>query len=292
MKKLVVMLFAMVGLASCGDDDKPYVPELNKLTNVSCTKNGNAYFSADITYDQDKQINRIVLNKEGVQYTDNYIIVDKTISVSGVKMVEGSLTNPFVHTVYTLSGNLIARKEDRSENRYMSNEVYTAVDNSYTYNRSYLNSVSQVIQWPNENGSGYQTRPLGEVDRYTWENSNAVHYAYMPQKEITYKYDSQLRPANFPLRVIDTFRPVDFDVVSPVNLLYGEMNRNLPTSASWYNMSEAADICAEYTFRYTLTSDYITGMTIEEKINPVNGATAEKNTYEYTFTYNYVAEPK
>ena len=51
--------------------------------------------------------------------------------------------------------------------------------------------------------------------------------------------------------------------------------------AYWYNVSDATDICAEYTFRYTLTGDYITGMTIEEKINPVNGATAENNTYEY-----------
>ena len=49
---------------------------------------------------------------------------------------------------------------------------------------------------------------------------------------------------------------------------------------------------AEYTFRYTLTGDYITGMTIEEKINPVNGATAENNTYEYEFIYNFVVEQK
>ena len=68
-----------------------------------------------ITYDQDKQINRIILNTEGNQFTDNYIIVDKTISVSGVKMIDGSPTNPFVHTVYTLSGNMIAAKEEKSE---------------------------------------------------------------------------------------------------------------------------------------------------------------------------------
>ena len=96
---------------SCGDDDKPFIPELNKLTSVTCTKNENAFFNANITYDQDKQINRIILNTEGNQFTDNYIIVDKTISVSGVKMIDGSPTNPFVHTVYTLSGNMIAAKE-------------------------------------------------------------------------------------------------------------------------------------------------------------------------------------
>ena len=31
---------------------------------------------------------------------------------------------------------------------------------------------------------------------------------------------------------------------------------------------------------------------IEEKINPVNGATAENNTYEYEFIYNFVVEQK
>ena len=33
-------------------------------------------------------------------------------------------------------------------------------------------------------------------------------------------------------------------------------------------------------------------MRIEEKINPVNGATAENNTYEYEFIYNFVVEQK
>lgn len=244
------------------------------------------------TYDQDKQINRIILNTEGNQFTDNYIIVDKTISVSGVKMIDGSPTNPFVHTVYTLSGNMIAAKEEKSENKYMSNAVYTAVENRYTYSSNWLKSVSQIIQWPNEDGSGYQIRELGEVDRYSWENGNAVHYAYLPQKEITYEYNSQLRPENFPFRVVNSFQPVGFDVISPLNLLYGKMNQNLPTRAYWYNVSDATDICAEYTFRYTLTGDYITGMTIEEKINPVNGATAENNTYEYEFIYNFVVEQK
>ena len=152
--------------------------------------------------------------------------------------------------------------------------------------------AKDIIQWQNEEGSGYKVRELGEVDRYSWENGNAVHYAYLPQKEITYEYNSQLRPENFPFRVVNSFQPVGFDVISPLNLLYGKMNQNLPTRAYWYNVSDATDICAEYTFRYTLTGDYITGMTIEEKINPVNGATAENNTYEYEFIYNFVVEQK
>lgn len=289
MKRFLSMLLIAVGFASCGEDDEPYVPELNKLTNVTCMKDGKVFFNADITYDQDEQINRIMLNTEGIRFTDNYIVVGNTISVSGVKMINGSVTDPFVHTVYTLGGNMIAAKEEKSENKNMGNAVYTAVENRYTYNSNWLKSVSQVIQWPNDNGSGYQMREMGEVDRYSWEDGNVVHYAYLPQKEITYEYNAQLRPENFPFRVVNSLQPVGFDVVSPVNLLYGKMNRNLPTRAYWYNVSEAADICAEYTFRYTLTGDYITGMTVEEKINPVNGATSGKHTYEYTFTYNFVA---
>ena len=68
MKKFLSVLLMVAGIMSCGDDDKPFIPELNKLTSVTCTKNGNAFFNANITYDQDKQINRIILNTEGNQF--------------------------------------------------------------------------------------------------------------------------------------------------------------------------------------------------------------------------------
>ncbi|WP_254189038.1 DUF5032 domain-containing protein [Parabacteroides sp. MSK.9.14] len=68
MKKFLSVLLMVAGLMSCGDDDKPFIPELNKLTSVTCTKNENAFFNANITYDQDKQINRIILNTEGNQF--------------------------------------------------------------------------------------------------------------------------------------------------------------------------------------------------------------------------------
>lgn len=119
MKKFLSMLLVAVGLVSCGDDDKPYIPKLNKLTSVTCTKNGNAFFNADITYDQDKQINRIILTTEGNQFTDNYIIVDKTISVSGVKMVDGSPTNPFCSY-----GLHVERKYDCGQGRKIRKQVY------------------------------------------------------------------------------------------------------------------------------------------------------------------------
>lgn len=49
MKKFLSVLLMVAGLMSCGDDDKPFIPELNKLTSVTCTKNGNAFFNANIT---------------------------------------------------------------------------------------------------------------------------------------------------------------------------------------------------------------------------------------------------
>lgn len=38
MKKFLSMLLMAAGLMSCGDDDKPFIPELNKLTSVMYEK--------------------------------------------------------------------------------------------------------------------------------------------------------------------------------------------------------------------------------------------------------------
>lgn len=38
MKKFLSMLLMAAGLMSCGDDDKPFIPELNKLTSVTVRK--------------------------------------------------------------------------------------------------------------------------------------------------------------------------------------------------------------------------------------------------------------
>ena len=64
MKKFLSMLLMAAGLMSCGDDDKLFIPELNKLTSVTCTKNGNAFFNANIicvfiTIEQPKLIRNI-----------------------------------------------------------------------------------------------------------------------------------------------------------------------------------------------------------------------------------------
>ena len=51
-KYLFLLLIGAASLTACGDDDDPVVPELNKLTKVSCYKDGAssplfliAYFS-------------------------------------------------------------------------------------------------------------------------------------------------------------------------------------------------------------------------------------------------------
>lgn len=39
-KYLFLLLIGAASLTACGDDDDPVVPELNKLTKVSCYKDG------------------------------------------------------------------------------------------------------------------------------------------------------------------------------------------------------------------------------------------------------------
>ena len=89
MKKFLSVLLMVAGLMSCGDDDKPFIPELNKLTSVTCTKNGNAFFNANITYDQDKynpqnqksRFQKRKIKKNGKRFVDSlYSLIDlKTI---------------------------------------------------------------------------------------------------------------------------------------------------------------------------------------------------------------------
>lgn len=282
MKKYLFLLLAVatVLFSSCSDDDKPEVLKLNRLTKIICKKNGGAFFTADITYDQEGHISRIITDK----YTDNYIYVNNTISVNGVK-ADGSNPsgNSFIHTVFTLDGDVVSRREEKAENKLASNEVYTSGMSTYSYTRWQLDAVSQTIQLPKNDGKGYEVINLGEVSTYTWENGNIVRFLYRPQQMMTYEYTTQLRPENFPFRVKDTFQPVTLDVLSPFNFNYGNMNRNLVQRAYWYNLNDATNICAEYSFNYVMTSDYISGMTVKEKIN---GTQAEENTYEYAFSYN------
>lgn len=282
---LFLFLTGIVGLTSCSKDENiPVPPALNKLTKVTCFKNGATipYFTANIVYDREGLVNRI----ETDQYIDNYIYGSNSVSVNGVK-TDGTSVSSFTHTVYTLSGNMVVKKVENAENKYVNNEVYPANTYLYNYNGLQLDAALLTILWPNTTGDGYEERAYGPVDTYTWENGNVTRYAHIPLSEMVYEYGSQLRPQNFPFRVTDTFRPIDLSILLPVNMQFGNMNRNLPQRAYWYHVSEANEICAQYLYRYSVSGDYLTNMTIDEKINPINGATAEENTYQYTFAYDY-----
>lgn len=276
MKKCVcLMLILVIGLISCGDDDKPSLPKLNKLTKITCKKNGADFpeYSLDIIYNQDGNVSKITTSKG----TFNLIYTGNKISVIDASNV---------HTEdFQMSGNVVVNKQEWAINEYVPNAEYVKNEYRYKYDRSNLTEADWIFQRPLEEG-GYKKNDLVSLDKYTWTNGNVTVYQYLPRDEVSYTYGSQLCPANFPFRVLNTLRPITPDLVNPLNSLYGTSNRNLPESASRYSLGESKN-GAEYTFRYQTVGDYITGMVITEDIKSVEGLDAGQNTYEYSFVYNY-----
>lgn len=274
-KSVCLMLMLLIGLVSCGDDDKPSIPKLNKLTKITCKKNGVDFpeYSLDITYNQDGNVSKMTTSKG----TFNLIYTDNKIS-----MIDASN----VHTEdYQINGNVIVNRQEWAVNEYTPSEVYVKNEYRYKYNRSNLTETDWVFQRPLEEG-GYKKNDPVALDKYTWSGGNVTVYQYLPRDEVNYTYGSQLCPANFPFRALSTLRPVTPDLVNPLNSLYGALNRNLPESASRYQLGESKNN-AEYTFRYQTVGDYITSMIITEDIKSVDGSEAGQNTYEYSLTYNY-----
>lgn len=276
MKKCVcLMLILVIGLISCGDDDKPSLPKLNKLTKITCKKNGADFpeYSLDIIYNQDGNVSKITTSKG----TFNLIYTGNKISVIDASNV---------HTEdFQMSGNVVVNKQEWAINEYVPNAEYVKNEYRYKYDRSNLTEADWIFQRPLEEG-GYKKNEPVSLDKYTWTNGNVTVYQYLPRDEVSYSYGSQLCPANFPFRVLNTLRPITPDLVNPLNSLYGTPNRNLPESASRYLLGESKN-GAEYTFRYQTVGDYITGMVITEDIKSVEGLDAGQNTYEYSFVYNY-----
>lgn len=276
MKKCVcLMLILVIGLISCGDDDKPSLPKLNKLTKITCKKNGADFpeYSLDIIYNQDGNVSKITTSKG----TFNLIYTGNKISVIDASNV---------HTEdFQMSGNVVVNKQEWAINEYVPNAEYVKNEYRYKYDRSNLTEADWIFQRPLEEG-GYKKNDPVSLDKYTWTNGNVTVYQYLPRDEVSYTYGSQLCPANFPFRVLNTLRPITPDLVNPLNSLYGTSNRNLPESASRYLLGESKN-GAEYTFRYQTVGDYITGMVITEDIKSVEGLDAGQNTYEYSFVYNY-----
>lgn len=276
MKKCVcLMLILVIGLISCGDDDKPSLPKLNKLTKITCKKNGADFpeYSLDIIYNQDGNVSKITTSKG----TFNLIYTGNKISVIDASNV---------HTEdFQMSGNVVVNKQEWAINEYVPNAEYVKNEYRYKYDRSNLTEADWIFQRPLEEG-GYKKNEPVSLDKYTWTNGNVTVYQYLPRDEVSYTYGSQLCPANFPFRVLNTLRPITPDLVNPLNSLYGTSNHNLPESASRYSLGESKN-GAEYTFRYQTVGDYITGMVITEDIKSVEGLDAGQNTYEYSFVYNY-----
>lgn len=283
MKKYTFLLIIMtIGLLSCGDDDKLVIPELNKLTKVVCYKNGNteanAVFSVNINYTNDGNIS-------SMQFANGqkaiFVYVDRKFTVTNV----GESNE---RAEYIMTGNVIGEKYIQKDNPYMNNEVYTSNEYIYNYSGSNLVGASRIMRWPKEGETGYETQKFDKEEAYTWENGNVSLFT-QEKKRIEYKYSTALASRNFPWRVIPSFNPIGFDVVSPINLLYGNQNRNLPVSAYCYSISDEDSSTANYTYNFASTGEYITGMTIHEKTTSANGV-IEENDYEYIFTYNYVAD--
>ena len=280
-KHLFLLWIGVAALTACGDDDTPVAPVLNKVTKISCYQNGGTtpLFTADINYTGEGNLSNIRFSG-----TQNLLFIytgDKfTVTDTG----SGTTTT----AEYTLSGNVITRMTVSKENPYASNEVYVSDEYVYQYTGSSLTRTSWTARWPREDEAGYagyEERMYPEYEKYTWENGNVVLFAQsQDNREMRYEYNEVAEaPANFPFRVIGTFAPVGFEVVSPLNLLYGTQNRNLPKRAYTYTVPNESAVNAEYTFSYTTVGDYITGMTVEANDYSSGGT----NTYTYQFEYNY-----
>lgn len=276
MKKYAILLLtALFGLASCGSDDKPSVKPLNKLTKVTCRmeETGQTMFAAEITYMANGQIASIQLDGHKQQF----IYVGGTLTVSGDGIPE---------TVkYTLSGNAITAKEVSKKNEYAPSVEYVSDTYAYHYTGSNMTYADWTVRWPNPDGLTYQDKTYKEHQTFKWENGNVT--AFMEETNVMqYEYSGRLRPANLPFRVVDTFTPVGFEVFSPVNMMMGSMNRELPVRAFRYKIPETSVVEAEYDFDYTtMVGDYLTGMTVQEK---EDGRVI--GTYTYTFEYNYASK--
>lgn len=266
------MIMAL-GLLSCGDDDKPVVPELDKLTQVICTKEADVVFYAKINYTNDDKI-------ASIDFVDGknipFIYVDKKITMmnpeEGVERIE-----------YILGGLVVTDKSVMKKNAF-DGKIYTSDNYKYQYSGSSLTGASRTMTWPKEGEEGYESQTFEKEETYAWENSNVVLFT-QDKKRIEYKYGTALTPSNFPWRVIPSFNPVGFDAFSPINLLYGNRSRNLPESATYYSLSGEDDTTAKYTYHFTTTGDYITGMTIQEQTSSTDKI-AKQTTYEYKFIYS------
>ena len=278
---LYFCLLGLIGLTACDKEEVP-APVLNRLTKVTCYEQGAAspVFTATISYnDPDGRINSIRLaGEESGEWLFMY---------ADEKLLVTSMQSTSTTTEYGLSGEVIVSRKISRENEQVSHAVYVSDEFSYHYNGSKLAYTSWITTWP-VSGGGYESRTYGEYARYTWENNNIVLFAQSQDaREMRYEYGTQLRPANFPLRVIGSYEPVGFEVVSPLNLLYGQASQCLPVRAYTYAVPNATQTLAEYTYNYVTMGDYISQMTIDVHLHGESDDSELVKQYVYTFEYNY-----
>lgn len=289
MKKYICLfLTVLMGLNSCSkDDDKQQeIPQLNKLTKVTCIKNNSASpeFVLTITYNQGQKIADIT--QEGkythvFTYNANQLIVNSFAAASTASPVLVKKMN------YVLSGGGIVKSEEHLKNSYKNDEEYLANIYSYSYNRNNLTGCSwDEANWPKEDGTGYDNRKSLETSTYTWENNNISLYK-KGTKEMAFTYKNELQSETFPLLFVNTFNPTIPDVVSPLNFSFGNRNRNLVETVYTYELPDVGNLHTKYTFTYNTTGEYVTGMSVTEEVFPASGQAAETNTYSYSFEYNY-----
>lgn len=271
------MLVGLLGLTSCGDDDKPYVKPLNKLTKITCTLNDSntPLYTADISYTPEGKISSVLLNNSEMR---QFVWVQNVLNVIGEADV--------VRTDYTLSGNTIVKKEVWKKNQYDPTAEYKSNSYTYHYGQRRLSYTDLLMRWPNEDGKTYNEMNYQQDDKYEWTGANMTSFV-KDKKVMSFQYEgSMVRPENFPFYVAGEFNPTVFEVYSPLNLMMGILSRDMPTSAYSYVIPETNVKLSEYTFEYTATlSDYLTGMVIHETIHSEKGDIF--NTYNYTFEYNY-----
>lgn len=268
---LFTLLVGSICLTSCGDDDKPIIPELNSVTRISCFEgeSDSPKFTLTVDYTNDGRVSNMHYSGDDewrlISSDNKYLTLDIS---SGETLEE-----------YILNGNVIIEKNVSKKNKYASNEVYISDEYRYAYSGSELVQTSWVTRWPDEKG-GYKSESYAEYDKFKWENGNVTVFS-RNQDRMEYEYRVEPMPQNFPLRVIGSLEPVGLEVVSPLNLMFGRHGKNLPIKAYSYTIPNMSEKNAEYIYSYTTVGDYITEMTINETKGN------ERNTYKYTFEYNF-----